>query len=105
MNLLTAQHVQQKILAVLFRHLSPTEWDVYLFGSFGRGTATMASDIDLAVRGPGPLPPASAARILADLEENVPLLRDFDLVDLATANAALRMSIEREGIPWHLAAA
>jgi predicted nucleotidyltransferase len=94
--------IRDRILEVLFARLPADAWDVYLFGSFARGTAGRASDVDLAVQGPAPLPPAEAARIVADLEEQVPILRDFDLVDLATAPIALAERIRREGIRWNV---
>ncbi len=93
--------IRESILAVLFRHLSPSEWEVYLFGSFARGTAGVWSDVDLAVRGPAPLPAAKAARIVFDLESEVPILRDFDLVDLRRAASHLTRRILEEGISWN----
>lgn len=93
--------IRDAILRVLLRHLDPARWEVWLFGSFAAGRADRASDIDLAVRGPIPLSPATAARILADLEEQVPTLRDFDLVDLAVAPDALRTRVQSEGILWN----
>ncbi len=93
--------VRDSILAVLFRHLSPSEWDVYLFGSFARGAGEVWSDVDLAVEGPGPLPPATAARIVCDLEAEVPILRDYDLVDLSRAPPELRRRVLEEGVLWH----
>ena len=65
-------NVRRQILEILWRRLSPAEWDVTLFGSFARGTATSGSDIDLAVKGPGPLPMAIAEHLVADLEEASP---------------------------------
>jgi predicted nucleotidyltransferase len=97
------ESVRRRILEVVFRRLSPADWDVTLFGSFARGTATPASDIDIALQGPGPLPTAAAERIIADLEESVPMLRDFDLVDLSTANPALKKRVQAEGKSWHRA--
>jgi len=94
---------RQRILDAVFRHLPRDRWDVLLFGSFARGTADVGSDIDLAVRGPERLRPAVAERIVADLEDTVPMLRDYDLVDLRQAGPALRQRVEQEGIPWHRA--
>jgi predicted nucleotidyltransferase len=97
------EQVRLQILEVLWRWLSPAEWDVTLFGSFARGTATLGSDIDIALKGPSPLPMATAAQIVADLEEAIPLLRDFDLIDLSRANPALTDRVEAEGESWHRA--
>ena len=97
------EQVRAKILEVIFRHLRADEWDVYLYGSFARGTADTASDVDLAVRGPRMLAPATAARIVADLEDEVPLLREFDLIDLNQVPGELRAKVLREGIRWNRA--
>ncbi len=97
--------IRESILAVLFRHLSPSDWEVHLFGSFARGTAGVWSDVDLAVLGPGPLPAAKAARIVCDLESEVPILRDFDLVDMNRVSPDLTRRILEEGISWHEKAA
>ncbi len=93
--------IREAVLETVFLHLDPACWEVWLFGSFATGRADVASDIDLAVRGPSPLPAATAARILADLEDRVPTLRDFDLVDLRAVPEALRRRVLTEGIPWN----
>ena len=96
-----SDEVQGAIVAVLRRYLPAPGWRLVLFGSFARGQADRASDIDLAVCGPEPLAPALAARIEAALEAEVPMLRRIDLVDLRVAPASLRRRVEEEGVSWN----
>ncbi len=73
--------------------------EVYLFGSFARGTARRGSDIDLAV-----LPRADAAqgalsRLREALEESWVPYR-VDVVDLREADPAFRERVLKEGVRW-----
>lgn len=72
---------------------------VILFGSRARGDHGQRSDIDLAVEAPGATL-ADRAR-MAELVEDAPALVGIDLVRLDEADAALRRSIELEGIVLH----
>ncbi len=64
-----------------------------LFGSRARGDHHKTSDIDLAVTG------GNVTGFTLDVEENVPTLLKFDIVDLDRAvKTELRESIEKEGI-------
>jgi predicted nucleotidyltransferase len=72
---------------------------VWLFGSRARGTGGRASDIDVAILPLEPLPPDTLARIEETLENSL-VLSPVELVDLSTADPALRERVEREGIPW-----
>lgn len=66
---------------------------VILFGSRARGDHWRASDIDLAVLG------GDVTGFAIDVEEEVPTLLTFDVVDLSRPVAReLARSIQREGI-------
>jgi predicted nucleotidyltransferase len=70
-----------------------------LFGSRARGDARPASDIDLALRAPEPLPPDLLALARETLEEsNLPFR--VDLLDYAVVPPEMRQAIDREGMPW-----
>ncbi|MES1197018.1 MAG: nucleotidyltransferase domain-containing protein [Pseudomonadota bacterium] len=68
---------------------------VYLFGSQAAGDARPDSDIDLAFYAGAPV---SRALVL-DLQQRTAnaLMRDVDLVDLASASTILQMQVLREG--------
>ena len=66
---------------------------VILFGSRARGDCRERSDIDLAIQGDDTL------RFSLDVEEKVPTLLFFDVVDLdSSVQPELLESIKREGI-------
>lgn len=96
-----SERVRHAIIAGVGRVMGTDDWELFLFGSFARGEANRASDIDLAIRGDEPLPRALEAQIVAELDDTVPTLRAFDLVDLAKAPEALRTRILEEGERWH----
>jgi predicted nucleotidyltransferase len=66
-----------------------------VFGSRARGTATPASDVDVAVRGPG----IDLLGLAADLSRATGL--EVDVVDLEDAGVPLLARIVREGILAH----
>lgn len=97
----TLSATTQDAILACFREVVPDpDWRLILFGSFANGAADRASDIDLALDGPRPLPAATLARLQAALEERVPTVRSFDLVDLRTAPDALTQKVTKEGVPW-----
>ena len=96
-----SQQTRDAIIAAVGRVLRSEEWELWLYGSFARGEGHRGSDIDLAVRAQRPISRADEARIVAELEESVPTLRELDLVDLEKAPNALRARIMEEGQRWH----
>lgn len=70
-----------------------------LFGSRARGNPHPASDIDLAVVAPRPIPGYLLATARQALEDSaVPF--NVDLLDYAALSPAMRQSIDEEGIAW-----
>ena len=66
---------------------------VILFGSRARGDNKPRSDIDLAVKG------GNIAAFAADVDEEIPTLLMFDVVDLdRPVQAELMAEIEKDGI-------
>lgn len=73
---------------------------LYLFGSWVRSQATKASDIDLAVDAPSPLPPGLLAQLREKLEESHIPYR-VEIVDLRKTDNAFRQRVLNEGIRWN----
>ena len=80
-------------------HFLPYGAKIILFGSFARGDADRASDIDVAVDAPGGLPVELFAELSEKLEASS-ILRTVDLIDLRNADASLRQRVKSEGIVW-----
>lgn len=57
------------ITAIFRKHLTPGEYDVFLFGSRAGGGASRFSDYDIGIRGKNPLPALVKAQIEEALEE------------------------------------
>lgn len=84
---------------VIRSHLAGQDVRLRLFGSRARGDARNWSDIDIAVQAEPALPAGMLSALREALEESSCLL-NVDLVDWNDADAALRESINREGIEW-----
>lgn len=88
-----------EVRGVVLRALGGPIATVYLFGSFVSGARHRASDIDLAIDSPSPLPPALLARLREALEESRVPYR-VDVVDLAEADAKFRERVRKTGRVW-----
>lgn len=84
---------------VIRSHLAGQDVRLRLFGSRARGDSRIWSDIDIAVQAEPALPAGMLSALREALEESSCLL-NVDLVDWNDADAALRESINREGIEW-----
>ncbi len=72
---------------------------IILFGSQARNSATQSSDVDLALDAGRALSNAEYTEVAGVLDgTNLPY--SFDIVDIHKASAAIKQSIEREGIKW-----
>ncbi len=79
-------------VAKLARTIVGCDVEVWWFGSWVRGTATDGSDVDIALRGSGPIAPAHVERLRQAIEA-LPTLRSVDLVDLSIVSAERRAAI------------
>lgn len=89
----------EEVRRIILGRLQGYRARVYLFGSFARGTAWRASDIDVAVLPLDPLPTGLLAEIHEALEESR-ALHPVDLVDLSQTGPDFRRRVESEGILW-----
>ena len=89
------EEVRRIVLEGLGKHRAR----VWLFGSRAQQAGGRGSDIDIAVLPLDPLPAGTLARIEEALDNSL-VLYPVDLVDLSSAEPALRERVERDGIPW-----
>ena len=90
------ERIRQLVLSVL----ADEKANIYLFGSWARGTARHGSDVDVAVEFIG----ASNERKIADLREQLEestIPYRVDIVDMSRAAESLCEEIRREGIRWN----
>ena len=89
----------ERIRDIVLRCMAQEKVNIYLFGSWGRGTARHSSDVDVAIE---PLAGDISAQISAlrdELEEST-IPYNVDIVDMTRAAEALCEEIRREGVLW-----
>jgi predicted nucleotidyltransferase len=82
------------ITEFLNRHI-PEVIAIYQFGSRARGTDRPASDLDLAVLAPKPIPHEQRFSLAQELA--IQVHRDVDLLDLRTASTVMKMQVLTTG--------
>lgn len=88
---------KNQLIAIIHKHLPRCK--IFLFGSFAINTQTQSSDIDLALDAKKAIHYKTLLRIQLDIDETtIPF--SIDLVDLHTANDAIKKNILSEGIEW-----
>jgi hypothetical protein len=89
----------EEVRRIVLEGLGTHRARVWLFGSRAGRLGGRSSDIDVAILPLEPLPAGTLARIEETLE-NSRVLYPVELVDLSSAEPALRERVERQGIPW-----
>lgn len=97
---MTKTEILQEIRQLTREQLKGHEVDVYLFGSWAKGTQARTSDVDLRIDAHQPLPAGTLATLRERLEENHIPYR-VEVVDLSTVAPAFREAVIREGIRWN----
>jgi len=77
--------LQKAIYKTIASHISPTEYKIFLFGSFAKGEDNRTSDIDIGIEGKQPLSARQKFQITDELEK-LPTLKRFDLVDFKSVS-------------------
>ena len=76
----------------------PRGYDLFLFGSWAKGTAVPTSDIDLGIVGLRPLPLEIMSEIRGSLDA-MPTIRKIDFVDLRRMSKEHRRDILKYAKP------
>lgn len=87
--------IRQLVLSLL----ADEDANVYLFGSWARGTARHGSDVDVAVEFFGVPNERKIADLREQLEESTIPYR-VDIVDMSRAAESLCEEIRKDGIRW-----
>lgn len=91
--------ILHEISSILTKHINPEKIDVFLFGSWAKGTEKRTSDIDLAIRSHTDLSRALIAKLREEFEESTIPYR-IDIVDLRSASDEFVQNVMKEGIIW-----
>jgi uncharacterized protein len=67
---MTDTEVKKQIKQIIFKHLPPKEYRVFLYGSRVTGKAWKWSDYDVGIMGDGPVPTMTLVEIEDDLENS-----------------------------------
>jgi predicted nucleotidyltransferase len=89
----------EEVKRIVLEGLGAHRARVWLFGSRAQGSGGRASDIDVAILPLEPLRAGTLAQIEESLDNSL-VLYPVDVVDLSSAEPALRERVERDGIPW-----
>lgn len=73
--------------------------DVLLYGSWAKGNAGRASDIDIAIDPKGAYPRREVA-LLREMVEELPVAYPVHIVDLRETGEPFRRQVRKEGIRW-----
>jgi len=82
----------REALGVIRRHLPGGEFSVFLFGSWAKGSAEPASDIDLGILGPNAVNDMLLLRLKEEIGA-IPTLRRIDIVDLNRTDEGFRRDV------------
>jgi predicted nucleotidyltransferase len=86
------------LVATIGKYFPSPEFQVLLFGSFAVGRARKNSDVDIAIKGVGPLSPVLWQNLETELEESS-FSRAVDIVDYHRVSDDFKKIIDRDGIP------
>ena len=88
---MTKEKILKEIIKIIDSHIS-TKHDIYLFGSWAKGTALKTSDLDVAILSTRKIPFSKMAMIINEIED-IQTLRSIDIVDLRAKSKTFRKSV------------
>lgn len=96
---MNTKQAEEAIQKIIFKHLSPEEHQVFLFGSRAGGTSRQWSDYDIGILGKKELPPVTKVQIEGELEESdIPYA--VDVVDFALVSDKFKKIALRKVKIW-----
>ena len=78
--------LEKKILEIVGKYLDLKKYKVFFFGSRVSGENHERSDIDIGIKGPKKIPYGVIYNIQEDMNEKIPTLYKFDVVDFKDAD-------------------
>lgn len=85
------ENIIDEIIKIIRKYIAK-EYKVFIFGSWAKGNAQSASDIDVGILGKEKVPWSLMARIL-DKTEDVRTLRSIDIIDLNAVDDSFKNNV------------
>lgn len=96
---MTQGQIEDNIKKIIFRHLSPKKYKIFVYGSRATGKARKWSDYDIGVMGKEEAPQAVLASASEELENsNIPV--NVDVVDFHHVSDRFKNLALYKIIPW-----
>lgn len=90
----------ERIRKMVLDQMQQESVNVYLFGSWARGTQRRGSDVDIAIKFQGENKPWKIAELREILEEST-IPYNVDVVDMNNASEGILQEIQKDGIKWN----
>lgn len=84
------EKLKSEILEIIGKYLDLRRYKVFFFGSRVEGKGSERSDIDIGIQGPKEVPLEIFYRIKEELDEKIPVLYKFDLVDFNSCDEGFK---------------
>lgn len=94
------RQIENDIKKIIFKHLSPEEYQVFVYGSRATGKARKWSDYDIGLLGDRPVSDRVIMNIEEELEESPDILYNVDVVDFSTVSKDFKSIAMQKIIPW-----
>lgn len=97
---MTDQDIEREIKQIVFKHLSPKEYKIFVYGSRATGRARQWSDWDIGIMGGHPVDSTALMNAEEELEESLDIPYNVDIVDFSTVSQRFRDLALAKVIPW-----
>lgn len=96
---MTNDEIEHEIKRIVFKHLSPKDYKMFVYGSRATGRARQWSDWDIGVMGKTEVPLRALSEVSTELEES-DLPVNVDVVDFAHVSERFKNLALYKIIPW-----
>lgn len=97
---MTQKQIENQIKAIIFKHISPREYKIFVYGSRATGRARKWSDWDIGVIGKKHLPPLAISAIEEELENSLDIPYNVDVVDFSQVSEEFKQVALQTIVPW-----
>lgn len=97
---MTPDEIEREIKRILFKHLSPKEYKIFVYGSRATGRARQWSDWDIGIMSGHPVDSIALMNAEEELEESLDIPYNIKLVDFANVSPKFKEVALVKIIPW-----